>query len=82
MLRETDLFDAKWYLQKYPDVAALRLDPVKHFLRYGAGEGRSPSAKFDLAKYLKSNPDVAVAGVNPLIHYLQFGRSETRAEGV
>ncbi len=81
MLKKTDLFDAEWYLQKYPDVAALQIDPAKHFIRFGAGEGRSPSAKFDSTKYLKSNPDVAAAGINPLIHYLQVGRSEARVAG-
>lgn len=81
MLRKSKLFDAEWYLQKYPDVAALGIDPARHFLRFGAREGRSPSAKFNLAKYLKAHPDVAASGVNPLIHYLQFGRSEARAAG-
>lgn len=81
MLRRSDLFDADWYRAKYSDVAASRQDPAKHFLRFGASEGRSPSAKFNTVKYLKSNPDVAAAGVNPLIHYLQYGRNEARAAG-
>ena len=62
LLRNSDLFDADWYRQKYPDVAASRQDPARHFLRFGGAEGRSPSAKFDSAKYLKANPDVAAAG--------------------
>ena len=78
MLKKSDLFDAQWYLKSYPDVAALRIDPARHYLRHGAKEGRSPSAKFDSRKYLKSNPDVAATSVNPLIHYLKFGRSEAR----
>jgi len=78
MLRNSDLFDAAWYCRKYPDVAASRQDPARHFLRFGASERRSPSAKFDSEKYLKSNPDVAASGVNPLVHYLQFGRKEAR----
>lgn len=81
ILRKSELFDAEWYRMQYPDVAAARQDPAKHFLRFGASEGRSPSAKFNTTKYLKSNPDVAAAGVNPLIHYLQFGRNEARATG-
>lgn len=81
VLRESKLFDAEWYLQKYPDVALSGMDPARHFLRFGAQEGRSPSAKFNVAQYLKLHPDVAASGVNPIIHYVQFGRSETRATG-
>lgn len=81
LLRQSDLFDADWYRQNYPDVAEARLDPALHFLRFGANEGRSPSPKFSCAKYLKSNPDVSAAGTNPLVHYLQFGRAEGRATG-
>ncbi len=79
ILRKSDLFDAQWYLENYPDVAETRADPARHYLRFGAQEGRSPSAKFDSSKYLSSHPDVAAAGINPLIHYLQYGRSEARA---
>lgn len=81
MLRKSDLFDAAWYRRQYPDVVASRQDPATHYLRFGAAEGRSPSAKFDTSKYLKANPDVAAAGVNPLVHYLQYGRNEARPAG-
>lgn len=35
-------FDAKWYLQQYPDVAAAGIDPWLHYLRFGKTEGRHP----------------------------------------
>jgi hypothetical protein len=42
------IFDAAWYLRKYPDVAAARIDPLRHYLKYGAAEGRRPrSLVFD-----------------------------------
>jgi len=78
MLKKSDLFDAQWYLKAYPDVAELRINPAKHYLRHGAKEGRSPSARFDSGKYLKTHPDVAATNANPLIHYIKFGRSEAR----
>ncbi len=37
-----DLFDAQWYLRKYPDVAAARIDPLRHYRKHGAQEGRKP----------------------------------------
>jgi glycosyltransferase involved in cell wall biosynthesis len=42
-LRASGLFDEKWYLQEYPDVQALGMDPVEHYLWLGKRLGRSPS---------------------------------------
>ncbi len=35
-------FDTKFYLQKYPDVLARGINPLVHYLRQGALEGRYP----------------------------------------
>lgn len=35
-------FDPRWYLQRYPDVAESKADPLLHFVLYGAAEGRDP----------------------------------------
>src|SRR5262249_31268445 len=78
-VRKSGLFDADWYLQQYPDVAAAGIDPVIHFLRKGAAERRNPGPKFDSAWYLENNPDVADASLNPLIHFVDYGRVEGRA---
>jgi hypothetical protein len=72
------LFDAAWYLGQNPDVAALEMDPLKHYLSWGAREGRDPNPFFDSAWYLERNPDVAAAGLNPLEHYWEFGAFEGR----
>lgn len=72
------LFDADWYRARHPDVAASKLDPVTHFVRHGAREGRSPSPYFDAAFYLARYPDVASSGLNPLVHYLRSGAAEGR----
>ncbi len=72
------LFDADWYRAEYPDVVASKLDPVTHFVRHGAPEGRRPSPYFDTAFYLARNPDVATSGVNPFLHYLRSGAAEGR----
>ncbi|MFO1098505.1 MAG: glycosyltransferase [Xanthobacteraceae bacterium] len=75
----SDLFDRDWYCKRYPDVAEWGIDPVRHYVAFGAREGRDPGPDFQTASYLEQNPDVAVAGVNPLGHYLRFGQEEGRA---
>lgn len=43
MLRQSGLFDAKWYVGRYEDVAKAGVDPVRHYIQYGAREGREPN---------------------------------------
>lgn len=78
-IKESGLFDTQWYLAAYPDVAEAGADPIAHYLRYGAAEGRDPSPNFNTTFYLQKNPDVAEAKMNPLIHYIRFGREEGRS---
>ncbi|MDY8108852.1 calcium-binding protein [Fulvimarina sp. 2208YS6-2-32] len=68
-------FDTSFYLGQYPDVAAAGVNPLTHFLAFGAREGRvfNENAKsaidtdnngvenFNDAAYLTANPDVAAA---------------------
>lgn len=79
LVRESDLFDAEWYRTTYPDVMRQKTDPLVHFLRFGRGQARNPSAKFDTARYMRDNPDVELSRMNPLIHYLRHGRQEGRS---
>lgn len=72
------LFDREYYLATYVDVARSGIDPLEHYVRYGAAEFRNPSAVFDTRFYLESNPDVLASGINPLTHYCQFGKGEGR----
>ena len=74
----SELFDTDWYLQQNPDVPKAGVNPLAHYLRQGAAEGRDPNPLFDSDWYLRQNPDVVKAGVNPLSHYLQQGASEGR----
>jgi glycosyltransferase involved in cell wall biosynthesis len=78
LLRASDLFDAAWYGREYPDVAALGMDAVEHFLRVGADLGRSPGPDFDTAFYLDAYADVGRSGMNPLLHFVLHGRREGR----
>ncbi len=79
IVRASHLFDADWYLDRYPDVKVLGLDAAEHYLAYGARLNRDPSPRFDSAGYNELNPDVINLGVNPLLHYLKWGKRERRA---
>ncbi|MFH4486760.1 hypothetical protein WMQ28_12975 [Vibrio metschnikovii] len=78
LIEFSEYFDKEWYLAQYPDVDNDGLEPIEHYLRFGAQEGRNPSAEFNTLWYLKTYPDVAESGLNPLVHYIQYGEREER----
>lgn len=77
-IKESELFDVKYYLFTYPDIREEGVDPIKHYVKFGALEGRNPSTNFDTSFYLSSNKDVQATGVNPFFHYIMFGKDEGR----
>lgn len=79
LVLQSGLFDGGWYLEQYPDVRSLGIDPAEHYLRWGASMGRDPSPRFSTRHYLKVNPDVAASRRNPLVHYVAYGRKERRS---
>ena len=42
-LRNSGIFDAEWYLRHYVDVASAGIDPLRHYVEFGAKEGRVPN---------------------------------------
>ena len=76
IIKQSGLFDEKYYLLTYEDVRKVDIDPIMHYIKYGAKEGRNPNADFDTNFYLESNPDVREKGINPLIHYILYGKRE------
>jgi glycosyltransferase involved in cell wall biosynthesis len=80
-ISRSGLFDEEWYLKKYTDVGASAVDPIRHYVAYGASEGRDPSRFFSTKTYLLHNPDVAASGLNPLLHFIRHGLAEGRAGG-
>jgi len=84
-------FSAEYYLAQNPDVAAMGVDPLEHYIQYGRAEGRlgKPPAstapvlldesEFSAEFYLKHNPDVAALGIDPREHYIHYGKKEGRA---
>ena len=41
-LKRAGRFDAAWYVAANPDVVASGMNPLRHYVQYGAREGRSP----------------------------------------
>lgn len=78
LLRQSDWFDAEWYLQTYPDVKQSGMDPTLHYVIHGGKEGRDPSPQFNSRWYISFHTDVAEQGVNPLIHFLREGMKQGR----
>ncbi len=75
-LRESGHFSAEFYLGTYGDLDGYRKDLLRHFVRYGGREGRSPNPYFNSRWYLNSNLKVKRKGINPLYHYLTTGAEE------
>ena len=78
VIKESELFDVKYYIFTYPDIRKIGVDPIKHYIKHGANEGRNPSAEFNTLNYLNANNDVMNSGINPLAHYILYGKNEGR----
>ena len=76
LIEASPLFDATWYVQRYPDVARQPLPPAEHYLKMGGAELRQPSLLFDPQYYVvEQSPEIQHTGLNPLLHYLKTGRA-------
>jgi GT2 family glycosyltransferase/glycosyltransferase involved in cell wall biosynthesis len=73
LIRKSKLFDALWYLKRYPDVAAAGNDPLWHYIRFGAAENRDPHPLFDTKWYRTQAVDLVELAVSPLAHYVSSG---------
>lgn len=77
-------FDASYYLNKYPDVAAAvaagKTTAEAHFNNFGQAEGRIPNAYFNPTEYVQLYKDLAGQGTgfNAWSHYVNFGVNEGR----
>lgn len=79
IVEASGLFDHSWYLQQNPDVAAAKVDPLRHYLEAGAQEGRNPNPTFDTATYVLQHPEIVRQDANPFVHYiLQTGGTRAR----
>lgn len=82
IIEKSGLFDKEYYLEKYDDVAYYLMDPVEHYIRKGAYEGKNPSRDFNSNYYLYYNSDVKEKKLNPLFHYITVGMKEGRGRTI
>lgn len=83
MIRNSDFFDADWYMQTYPDVkeSGYAKDPAMHYLLFGGFEGRHPGPLFNSKAYYLEHSDVYYNQGNPwnpLLHFIINGINEGR----
>jgi hypothetical protein len=76
IIEKSGLFDGAWYLQKYPDLRASGIDPLKHYILYGEKEHRQPNKKLYLKQYALNVKPASLKGKNVLVHYILFGKPE------
>ena len=69
-------FDIEYYKEKY--LKGKNIDPIKHYLEIGVGEGFNPNENFDSKFYLDFYPEIKNAGYNPFIHFIKWGLYEGR----
>src|SRR6266702_4562010 len=70
LLSKSDLFDPAYYLEANPDIAALNVNPLMHYLEWGCRERRDPSPHFDTLHYLRQCGEFGETPVNALAHYV------------
>ncbi len=68
-------FNATFYVNQHPDVAASGMDPFTHYMTVGFKQGYDPSIKFSTSAYLSQHADVAAALQNPLQHFIDVGQA-------
>jgi len=78
IIEKSGYFDSAFYLAHYTDIDSNTVDPLSHYIMYGAKELRDPSAVFSTSYYLGQYPEVLKSGINPLLHYIMVGESENR----
>jgi glycosyltransferase involved in cell wall biosynthesis len=64
------LFDTRYYLSEHPEVRALGINPLVHFLLHSVAEEHSPSPYFDTEYYYSQDRGLRVNRVNALVHYV------------
>jgi len=78
IIKKSGLFDKDYYLNNNEHHSKIKINPIIHYLKTGALQGKDPSKDFSTAFYLQQNRDVCNSGINPLVHYILYGKEEER----
>ncbi|MEM9966004.1 MAG: glycosyltransferase, partial [Asticcacaulis sp.] len=71
-------FDTVFYALQQKAVHHPNMDPITHYVVFGAKEGLDPAPGFSTRFYLQAHDDIAKTGINPFYHYLKNGMQENR----
>ena len=69
-------FDVEFYLRHNEDVRLAGLDPLSHYLEFGAADARDPNASFSTSFYASAHSERIPKGMHPFIHYITQGKTE------
>jgi GT2 family glycosyltransferase/glycosyltransferase involved in cell wall biosynthesis len=72
-VERTGLFDAGYYLETNPSLAAQGISPLRHYVAKGDWDGRWPMPFFD-PRYYRTHAKGKLKRVNALLHYAHIGR--------
>ena len=78
MVKNSQLYDAQYYLTTYPDLKECD-NTMLHYLLFGYKESRNPSEEINSAKYMEryiTKSTDCVYSNNPIIHYNIIGKSK------
>ncbi len=73
IIAASGLFNEAWYISQNPDVARSGINPIFHYVRFGASEGRIPLKGFNAARYVANMEGREAVMRNPLAHYILHG---------
>lgn len=76
LIKNSGLFDSKWYVEQYPEATMYQKSPLSHFLKIGYKKYYDPSPDFCMRRYAIAYPDIGDR--NPLCHYLRQGKRQGR----
>ena len=81
VLERSGLFDRQWYREQYVRGPEL-MDPLEHYVCFGAGKGYWPNPHFDTLAYRREQMRGAPAALNPLLHFFLWNprRTDARAK--
>lgn len=72
ILKKSGIFDETWYLKRYPDVAESKIDPLYHYVYFGAYEEREPVSWLKIKEFIIENKEIKLKKINPLYYYLKI----------
>lgn len=69
IILNSELLSWSWYVENYLGVNSI--DPIIHYLDYGANLKLKPCPNFNILEYEDEFPIIKEKGLNPLVHYIR-----------